>query len=618
MIALAALARSMSDDALVGALHARGVPTTGMRDLFDLAEWLLTPTSVQAALGDFDRTHLAVLGATTTIIAETGAEPGTPVGYDDVAARLTQLRTEPITVDEVRAVAAQLAAVLLCRADDDGIAVFRGVAERLAEWPAEGLPSFAELAAPFPPTPVAESDVDTRMLDALAAERAFSTVAAIAELVTAVGTEPARELGKGGLSLPDAKRLATAMSIPIEQVAGHLRVAARAALAALNGTDWMQTDTGGDWLNGSTPERWAALASSWYEAMPTDVHDILASARVPWGPGIRAYVAWLYPASGAGLEGRIDEFSADAELLGITAGSTPGAVGALVLRGELTAAVETLDGLLPHEVDRVYLQHDLTVISPGPLAPRLDARLRTLADVESRELASSYRVTASSVERALAVGETAESMLAFLGEISLTGMPQPLGYLISETAARYGRVRVGATHGEEQFRSYVRSDDESLIGQISVDKTLTALALVRTGTHRVASRFEPSIVFWALSDARYPVAAENDSEQIVHIARRTVRRPAPPAKADPLVDLVVRLRAADADMGETGLAFLARQIEAAIREKRTLTVSVRMPGGTVSDYLLEPTSVANGRMRARDRRADIERTLPLSSIDGIS
>ena len=71
-------------------------------------------------------------------------------------------------------------------------------------------------------------------------------------------------------------------------------------------------------------------------------------------------------------------------------------------------------------------------------------------------------------------------------------------------------------------------------------------------------------------------------------------------------------------MGETGQAFLARQIEAAIREKRTLTVSVRMPGGTVSDYLLEPTSVANGRMRARDRRADIERTLPLSSIDGIS
>lgn len=618
MIALAALARSMSDDALVEALHARGVPSTGMRDLFDLAEWLLTPTSVQSALADFDRTHLAVLGAAAAIVAETDAEPESAVAYAAVAERLSQSRVEPIGADDVRTAARDLAAVLLCRADDDGIAVFRGVGERLAAWPSEGLPSLAELAAPFPPTPVADGTADTRMLDALAAERAFSTVASLAELVAAVGTEPARELGKGGLSLPDAKRLALAMSIPIEQVAGHLRVAARARLVALNVTDWMQTDAGGDWLNGSTPERWSALASAWYEAMPTDVHDILASARVPWGPGIRAYVAWLYPASGSALESRIDEFSADAELLGITAGSTPGLVGGLVLRGESAAAVAALEGLLPHEVDKVYLQHDLTVISPGPLAPRLDARLRTLADVESRELASSYRVTAASVERALAVGETAESMLSFLGEISLTGMPQPLGYLISETAARYGRVRVGATSGEDQFRSYVRSDDESLIGQISVDKTLGALALVRTGRHRVASRFEPSIVFWALSDARYPVAAENDSEQIVHIARRTIRRPPPAVKPDPLIDLVVRLRAADADMGETGQAFLARQIEAAIREKRTLTVSVRMPGGTVSDYLLEPTSVANGRMRARDRRADIERTLPLSSIDGIS
>ena len=35
------------------------------------------------------------------------------------AARLTMLRTEPITADEVRAAAAELAAVLLCRSDGD-------------------------------------------------------------------------------------------------------------------------------------------------------------------------------------------------------------------------------------------------------------------------------------------------------------------------------------------------------------------------------------------------------------------------------------------------------------------------------------------------------------------
>ncbi|MET0976185.1 MAG: helicase-associated domain-containing protein [Leifsonia sp.] len=608
----------MSDDALVAALRARGVTTTGIRDFFDLAETLLAPASIQAALGAFDRTHLAILAVAAQLASEAGAADGAVVSYADIAERLSTLRNGPISADDVAANAAALSAVLLCRADADGMAVFTAVAERLAQWPDDDLPDLEELAAPFPPTPVAETGADTRMLDARAAERAFATVAAVAELVAAIGTEPARELGKGGLSLPDAKRLALAMSVSLDDVAELLRVAARAGLVGRGNDDWMQTEAGGDWLAGSTRERWLALATSWYDAMPTDVHDILASARVPWGSGLRAYVAWLYPASGATLEGRLDEFSREAEILGITSGGVPAAVGSLVLRGEQDAAATTLDGLLPREVDRVYLQHDLTIISPGPLAPRLDARLRTMATVESRELASSYRVTATSVEKGLAAGETAESMLTFLSEISLTGMPQPLGYLISETAARYGRVRVGATTGHDSDRSYVRSDDESVIGQIAVDKTLSALALVRTGRHRVTSRFEPSVVFWALADARYPVAAENEDEQIVQIARRTVRRPAPVVKADPLVDLVVRLRAADAEMGETDQAFLARQIEAAIREKRTLTVSVRMPGGTVADYLLEPTSVANGRVRARDRRADIERTLPLSSIDGIA
>jgi len=39
-----------------------------------------------------------------------------------------------------------------------------------------------------------------------------------------------------------------------------------------------------------------------------------------------------------------------------------------------------------------------------------------------------------------------------------------------------------------------------------------------------------------------------------------------------------------------------------------------MPDGSEVPYVLEPAAVAGGRLRARDRRADIERTLPLSHI----
>ena len=62
---------------------------------------------------------------------------------------------------------------------------------------------------------------------------------------------------------------------------------------------------------------------------------------------------------------------------------------------------------------------------------------------------------------------------------------------------------------------------------------------------------------------------------------------------------------------------MARQLDAAIRAKVALTVSIRMPNGSVIDYQLEPASVSGGRLRARDRKSAIERTLPVSSIAGI-
>ncbi len=47
-------------------------------------------------------------------------------------------------------------------------------------------------------------------------------------------------------------------------------------------------------------------------------------------------------------------------------------------------------------------------------------------------------------------GETASSILEFLGAVSLTGMPQPLEYLIESTATRHGLVRVQRRCGHRQ------------------------------------------------------------------------------------------------------------------------------------------------------------------------
>ncbi|HZJ39637.1 MAG TPA: hypothetical protein VFD20_01630, partial [Demequina sp.] len=91
-----------------------------------------------------------------------------------------------------------------------------------------------------------------------------------------------------------------------------------------------------------------------------------------------------------------------------------------------------------------------------------------------------------------------------------------------------------------------------------------------------------------------------------------------PTPVDPAQTLVDKLRASDGGEVVAADAWLARQIDTAIRAKQAVTVSISMPGGVVVDYLLEPASVGGGRFRARDRRADIERTLPISSIISIT
>jgi hypothetical protein len=271
--------------------------------------------------------------------------------------------------------------------------------------------------------------------------------------------------------------------------------------------------------------------------------------------------------------------------------------------------------LFPSEVAEVYLQHDLSIVSPGPLAPPIDARLRTMADVEGRALASTYRVSTASLSRAMAAGETESSIREFLGGIALTGIPQPLDYLLTEAASRYGLVRVGAT---PEGRAYVSSTDGTLLRTLVVDHSIGSLGLVRSGD-RLESRYDRDLVFWALSEARYPVAAENAAGEIVTLARRQASRIAAAAAADTTGALIERLRVgSSADPDVTGKAWLARQLDVAIKGKVGLTVTVRMPDGSDVDYQLEPASVGGGRLRARDRRSDIERTLPLTSIVAVA
>ncbi|MBX0300295.1 helicase-associated domain-containing protein [Cryobacterium sp. 1639] len=612
MLTLSSRLRALDDDALRRTIDLRGISPHGITDFFDLAEALLDPDAIEAALSHLDRSTLAVLAVAGDLGAPTVA---------DVVEGLAELGHDTRDAADIAARVERLDELMLVRAVDGIVRPYPEVITQLRGWPQRGLPSTADLAGVPAPTPLAPlSATDGRFTERLAAERAFSAVSAIAELITELSREPARELSRGGLGLPDTKRLATVMGIDVDEVAALVSVAGRAGLVVQNGGYWLETAGGEEWLLGDAAARWSELARSWLNALPPDVREILAQRPgVAWGDALHRFVAWLYPAGGGWMDERIAVFARDAELIGITARQTTSAAGASVLVGDIDAAMATIAASLPAEVGTVYLQHDLSIVAPGPLAPWIDARVRTFADVESRELASTFRLSGASVNRALALGDDADSLLAFLASISVTGVPQPVDYLVRDAAARYGRVRVGSIDsGDPAGASYIASDDSALLDAIAVDQTVSALDLTRISADRLTSLLPAATVFWALTDARYPVAAEDAAGTIVHPRRHPLSVPARADRPDPLITLVQTLRATDGGEAKAAHAWLARQLDSAIKHRQTVQVSVRMPDGDIVEYLLEPASVNGGRFRARDRHADIERTLPLSSVVSIT
>lgn len=601
--------RAVSDGDLIRLCLARGITDgTRINDFFDLAERLLERQRVERAVRTCDRRMLLALSA--------AAEIGAPHTMSELTSRIESLGAGTDAAAEAAEGLAR-AALLCLVVIDERVLPLDMVGTILGDLRERGLPTTRDLAD-HPPTvlnPVGESD----RVDALAGERAFTTTTAAGEIIAEVRRAPAKELGRGGLALPDTRRLASATGIEFDDVGPVLAIAEAAGLVALDDKYWAPTPAGVDWLELTTMERWVRLAEAWRDGIPDDAKPLLATRHdTRWASTARAQALWLYPIGGDVVRARVERLIAHAEALGIIADDTLSRAGRELLAGHSDAAVEYVRAVLPHEVSQVYIQDDLSVISPGPLLPARDTRLRSMADIESRSQATTYRFSRASIDRALGMGEDEASIFAFLTELSLTGIPQPLRYLVTDVSARHGLLRVRENPLGSPARSSIRSTDDDLLETLTVDQNLAPLGLRRVAPGTLESRFSRDVVFWALQDARYAVSAEDAAGRLVRVTRHHIA--AAPVDDEPdLTGLVERLRASvKGTSAHPDDAWIVRQLELAVRSRTTVVVSVAMPDGSTVDLPLEPTGIGGGRLRGRDNAADVERTLPLSSIRSVS
>jgi hypothetical protein len=305
---------------------------------------------------------------------------------------------------------------------------------------------------------------------------------------------------------PDQDETPVALVSPQDPAAVPLRHALLGALAALPPGHGLAPGRGG------TPT-------------PDAITELLACAQ------------WFQPAlAGAGQEtvARALATLNEAELLGVVAhgaltpvGHTvlalldagaarhypavPGAGPDLTDHPALATAVrainEALSQLLPPPQTTARFQADLTATVTGAASPELTDLLSATADRESEGHAVVWRITPASLRRAFDSGLNATDLLERLAAVSAdsTPLPQPLEYTIKDIARTHGRMRV------VRSACCIRSDDETLITELSQARALAKLGLRRIAPTVLISTAAPETTLAALRTAGYAPALEAET-----------------------------------------------------------------------------------------------------------
>jgi hypothetical protein len=511
---------------------------------------------------------------------------------------------------------------------------------------------------------------EATVLDRRAAGAALESVGRVGELLVLLEEEPAGLLRSGGIGVRDQKRLAKALHVAEPEAAWLLELAFAAGLLDVGGPhrdEWLPTRAYDFWREQELPTRWATLAAGWLSAvrLPSLVghRDVAGKAVNPLSPDLvrhtapairRSALAALaeYPA-GSGLApddlvallrwrtprrsdrlAPVPDLLTEAARLGVVVGGVLSTAGRGLLRAGEDGAADGMRGLLPEPVDHVLAQPDLSLVAPGPLVAELADTLAVVADVESSGGATVFRVSESSVRRALDFGWSASDLHDFFGRASRTPVPQALDYLVDDVARQHGRLRVGA------IESYVRSDDHGLLSQVLNDRRTAAGELRRLAPGVLVSSLGADEVLAVLRAGGYAPAGESAGGAVLTRPpgrpRAAGRRPGTesvptgrPLTPDELDATVREIRAGDAAVaarrGEAvrqvpgvTTASTLELLSRAVREGTPVWLGYVDAQGSGSQRVVQPVSLVGGFLQGYDEKRGENRTFAVHRITSVA
>ncbi|MFG2823126.1 helicase C-terminal domain-containing protein [Kitasatospora sp. NPDC048365] len=449
--------------------------------------------------------------------------------------------------------------------------------------------------APFTPVPPGVRSAPWAD-SAVEREAAAASMAFVAHAVSVLGVcaaVPPALLKSGGIGVRELSRIGKAAQCDELSVRLALEAASAAGLLARDGDRVAATASYDTWAEQEPADQLAVLLRAWWalpltpggsrdedgKSLPALTgappcrgclqarHGLFtAASQLPAGEGavnsaeLGALLRWLRPLADE-LPQDATPFATlvrEAELLGALALGAVSPIGAALPADDAEALTDACRRLLPAASGAARFGSDLTAVVAGTPSAHLHALLESVADRETSGAASAWRFSPGSVRRALDAGLTPDALTADLAAVAVGPLPQPLLYLIHDTARSHGRVRVVSAacviHGEEP----------ALLAELAAHRKLAQLGLRQLAPTVLISRTPADKTLAALRAAGYaPVAEKPDGS--VRIERTQRHRAASPVPSPRLPRDTSRTPQTDARTADPGKAVDLPAIAARLR-----------------------------------------------------
>ncbi len=357
-------------------------------------------------------------------------------------------------------------------------------------------------------------------------------------------------------------------------------------LLAVSQDAWHQTTGASDWLASALSERWAwilvrlwSIRPRWVDSSP--VADNLAAS--PSGGWVQmAAEIGVFPGSGKGSAA--DVLSHDGDI------------------GTWVAAQ------LPPAAEQVYADGPDTLVTAGPLPVSHERTLRQIGRWLSGTVASRFQVTAETVLRARQRGLSAEDITEAVERVVPGGKTSSLGVTLLDSLHRAEQTRIQWSESGTRVECA-----DSLAGDLlCADRKLQSLGFQRVSESELSSAQPVDTVHSLLTSEGYPHLVVDHAGHVFDVDKAQ-HAPVTWAATNGDDSAAALLESWTSWRGDDPVNWWDPALEWAIAHKLRLSAIVNI-NEVESEFVIEPKSLHNGRLRARDTRSDVERTIPVTHL----